>query len=49
MAVLVDTGVFVSAADADEPRHHQCAQLLDEHRGELVVARDRLDAFELIP
>jgi predicted nucleic acid-binding protein len=38
MAVLVDTGVFVSAADADEPRHHQCAQLLDEHRGELVVA-----------
>jgi predicted nucleic acid-binding protein len=38
VAVLVDTGVFVSAADADEPRHHQCAQLLDEHRGELVVA-----------
>lgn len=38
MAVLVDTGVFVSAADADEPRHHKCAQLLDEHRGELVVA-----------
>jgi uncharacterized protein len=38
MAVLVDTGVFVSAADADEPRHHQCAQMLDEHRGELVVA-----------
>jgi len=38
VAVLVDTGVFVSAADADEPRHHQCAHLLDEHRGELVVA-----------
>jgi len=38
MAVLVDTGVFVSAADTDEPRHAACAQLLRAHRGELVVA-----------
>lgn len=38
VAVLVDTGVFVSAADRDEPRHRRCAELLEEHRGELVVA-----------
>jgi predicted nucleic acid-binding protein len=37
VAVLVDTGVFVSAADTDEPRHHDCTDLLREHRGELVV------------
>ena len=37
MAVLVDTGVLVSAADTDEPRHAACAGLLREHRGELVV------------
>jgi predicted nucleic acid-binding protein len=38
VAILVDTGVFVSAADADEPRHHACAELLERHRGELAVA-----------
>lgn len=38
MAVLADTGVFVSAADSDEPRHEACAELLRRHRGELLVA-----------
>lgn len=37
MVVLVDTGVFVSAAATDEPRHASCAELLRAHRGELVV------------
>ncbi len=37
MAIVVDTGVFISAADTDEPRHNECAQLLDRHRGELIV------------
>ena len=37
MAVVVDTSVFVSAADTDEPRHNECAQLLERHGGELVV------------
>ena len=37
MAVLVDTGVLVSAADTDEPRHAACAGLLREHQSELVV------------
>jgi len=35
--ILVDTGVFVSAADRDEPRHVECAALL-RSRPELVVA-----------
>ena len=26
--ILVDTGIFVSAADRDEPRHSDCAELL---------------------
>lgn len=38
MAVLVDTGVFVSAADSDEPRHHDSTEVLRRHRGELIVA-----------
>jgi uncharacterized protein len=37
VAVVVDTSVFVSAADTDEPRHDECAELLDRHGGELVV------------
>jgi hypothetical protein len=37
VAVVVDTSVFVSAADTDEPRHGECADLLDRHGGELVV------------
>lgn len=36
-ALLVDTGVFVSAADRDEPRHQACAELLAGHRGELMA------------
>lgn len=38
MAVLVDTGVLLSAADTDEPRHHECAVLLRRHHGQLTVA-----------
>lgn len=37
MAVLVDTGVFVSAADHHEPRHEACAALLRAHRAQLLV------------
>ncbi|HVF13642.1 MAG TPA: PIN domain-containing protein [Acidimicrobiales bacterium] len=37
MSVVVDTGVFVSAADTDEPRHADCAGQLTSHRGELVT------------
>ena len=37
MAILVDTGVWVAAADTDEPRHQACAELLHRHRGDLVV------------
>lgn len=37
MAIIVDTGVFVSAADSGEPRHGACGQVLDNHAGELVV------------
>lgn len=35
--IFVDTGVFVSAADRDEPRHGDCAALL-RGRSELAVA-----------
>ena len=37
MSVIVDTGVFVSAADTDEPRHGDCAGVLTGHRGQLVT------------
>lgn len=37
MALLCDTGVLLSAADTDEPRHDACAALLRERRGELLV------------
>lgn len=37
MSVVVDTGVFVSAADTDEPRHADCAGQLTGHRGQLVT------------
>lgn len=37
MSILVDTGIFVAAADADEPRHADCARVLVEHRGRLVT------------
>lgn len=38
MAVALDTGVMVSAADRDEPRHRECAQVLRDRHGELVMA-----------
>lgn len=38
MTLLCDTGVLLSAADADEPRHDACAALLREHRGELLAS-----------
>lgn len=37
MVLLVDTGVWVAAADTDEPRHTACAALLAAHHGELVT------------
>lgn len=33
--MLIDTGVVVAAADVDEPRHEDCAQLLADHRGRI--------------
>lgn len=38
MSVVVDTGVFVSAADTDEPRHVDCASVLTSHSGQLVTS-----------
>jgi len=37
LPILVDTGVFVSAVDSSEPDHSACAQVLQDHAGELVV------------
>lgn len=37
MSVLVDTGVFVSAADTDEPRHADTAAVLTGNRGQLLT------------
>jgi predicted nucleic acid-binding protein len=37
VSVVVDTGVFVSAADTDEPRHADCAGQLTSHKGELLT------------
>jgi predicted nucleic acid-binding protein len=37
VAVALDTGVMVSAADRDEPRHRDCAEVLRAHHGELVM------------
>lgn len=37
MTVLVDTGVFVSAADGDEPRHGECSGVLTSRRGQLLT------------
>lgn len=37
MTLLVDTGVWLSAADADEPRHADSADLVRRHRGELIA------------
>jgi predicted nucleic acid-binding protein len=35
--VIVDTGVLLAAADADDADHEPCAELLREHRGQLWV------------
>lgn len=37
MAVIVDTGVLLAAADTDEADHNRCAELLRAHRGALWV------------
>lgn len=37
MTVIVDTGILLAAADADDADHEPCARLLREHRGELRV------------
>lgn len=37
MSVVVDTGVLLAAADADDADHDRCADLLRQHRGALVV------------
>lgn len=34
--LLVDTGIFIAAADRDEPHHHDCATLLRD-RDDLAV------------
>lgn len=34
--LLVDTGIFIAAADRDEPRHHDCVTLLRD-RDDLAV------------
>ena len=36
--LLIDTGIFVSAADRNEPRHHDCATLLRTHTDLAVTA-----------
>lgn len=38
MRLLVDTGVWLAAADADEPRHAACAEVLRRYADELLVA-----------
>ena len=38
MAIALDAGVALSAADRDEPRHGECAEVLLAHRGQLVMA-----------
>ncbi|HEC08736.1 MAG TPA: PIN domain-containing protein [Acidimicrobiales bacterium] len=35
--LLVDTGVFVAAADLDDRNHHSCAALIETHPGPLVT------------
>ena len=38
MTIALDTGVALAAADRDEPRHHDCVELLLGHRSQLVMA-----------
>ncbi|NOX28531.1 MAG: PIN domain-containing protein, partial [Actinobacteria bacterium] len=35
--LIVDTGVLLAAADHNDPDHDACAQLLENHDGELVT------------
>lgn len=35
--LVVDTGVFVAAADLDDRHHHVCAALIETHPGPLVT------------
>jgi uncharacterized protein len=35
--LLADTGVLFGGTDRDDPRHTDCADVLDEHAGELLV------------
>jgi uncharacterized protein len=37
VAILVDTGVLLAAADTDDAEHRRCAELLRNRRGELQV------------
>ena len=47
--LLVDTGVWLSAADADEPRHADCARLLRRHRADLVTPAPVVAEFTRLP
>lgn len=35
--LVVDTGVFVAAADLDDTHHEQCAALIETHPGPLIT------------
>ena len=35
--LLADTGVLFGATDRDDPRHSDCADVLDDHARELLV------------
>lgn len=37
MAVIVDTGVLLAAADTDDADRDRCSEILRAHRGELWV------------
>jgi predicted nucleic acid-binding protein len=37
VSIVVDTGVLLAAADTDDADHGACAQLLRDHRRQLVV------------
>lgn len=41
MTVVVDAGVLLAAADADDDDHQVCAAVLREHRGELWLPAAR--------
>jgi predicted nucleic acid-binding protein len=37
VTIIVDTGVLLAAADADDDDHERCSRLLRDRRGELTV------------